>query len=381
MDGEKNQMKMAELSAISGVSVSTVYDYLRSGLLQQPVKEGPTKSYFTTLHLDRLKEIRLLRTKGMSLSEIKKYFGNSSVGEEDSIDAVRLEIIDKALELFSKYHYENTKISDITNALNMGNGTFYRYFNSKEELFLDCLERLPRVLVPKDAWQQVENEADYIQRLRKRGYAMLNAFPSYIGILNYAKLALGGKDKKLARKAAECINSLVTPLMKDLEGAINDGMVRPVDAEMCAYLLLGINETFGYRLMIEPDYPVEEGFSVIEDFISHALMKRGDIPDDISANGSVKDSDGNTISLEGIRLNDQPYLAGKYYQGELQIPLRYISSITSVSENDSDMYKVDLRNGDSVRIAVVRDTRLSGVSSFGKFFIPLQKIQQLTVEG
>lgn len=270
----KPQLKIGELARRTGFSPSTLYDYLRSGLLSNPEKESPTKAYFTHTHIKQLANIRRLKKQGLSMAQIKKQLARSPDDIPDHgqpSDEIRLAIIDKALELFSIHHYENTRISDITQALNMGSGTFYRYFNSKEELFLNCLERLPKVLVPREAWTEVEKESDFIIRLKKRAYALLNAFPSYIGILNYAKLALGGTDKTLAAKAAECLQSLVRPLEEDLQNAIAAGKVRKVDAKMCAYLLLGINETFGYLLLMDPQRSVRKDFAAIEDFIRHAL--------------------------------------------------------------------------------------------------------------
>jgi Transcriptional regulator len=46
----------------------------------------------------------------------------------------------KALELFSKISFEKTSIADIAKACNMGKGTFYLYFESKDEIFASILE-------------------------------------------------------------------------------------------------------------------------------------------------------------------------------------------------------------------------------------------------
>ena len=46
----------------------------------------------------------------------------------------------KALELFSKVSFEKTSVADIAKACNMGKGTFYLYFQSKDEIFASILE-------------------------------------------------------------------------------------------------------------------------------------------------------------------------------------------------------------------------------------------------
>ncbi len=373
------QMKIADLAKLSGFSVSTLYEYLRSGVLSPPEKESPTKAYFNRGHLDRLTEIRQLKTKGLALAEIRERYRPGMDSEEDSrktSEDVRIAIVDKALELFSRFHYENTKISDITEALDMGNGTFYRYFKSKEELFLDCLERLPKVLVPRDAWAEVEKEQDFIMRLKKRGYAMLNAFPSYIGILNYAKLSLGKNDLTLSRKAAECIRSLVRPLRDDLKRAIEQGVVRDVDAELCAYLLLGINETFGYLLLIDPEYPVEKGFSAIEDFLTHALARRRRRPEE-DVKFVITDTSDQVIEVGDLRFDGETRVNGRYLGGTLQIPVRDIVSIDFLVRDSDTHAALSLRNTETATLVLPSDMAISGRTRLGLFSISSSKVRQI----
>lgn len=378
------QMKLSELAEKAGVSSSTLYDYLRSGILQPAFKPGPTKSFFTKTHLQRLEEIRRLREEGVSLKEIKSRFSSSGFrsGKDDSEVTVRNAIIDKALELFAKKHYDRTRIGDITDALNIGSGTFYKYFQSKEELFLGCLQRLPVALVPPDAWEEVEAEKDFILRLKKRGYAMLNAFPVYIGILNYAKQSLNGGDQVLAAKAAECINVLITPLKKDLEIAIKEGRVRPeIDTELCAHLLLGINETFGYRRLIDPEYSIEYGFGFIEDFLKHALavLPKAGFPSSIRCR--LIDIDGGAIGMTDLQFNNGFELSGNYLNGTLNIPLTDISVIEIVKGERSVETQVHLNKGATVILKIKADDTFSGRAPVGLFSIEAGKLKQIIIEN
>ncbi len=375
-------MKIGELSRLSGVSVSTLYDYLKSGLLPSPEKESPTKAYFGKGHLSRLKEIKALKDQGLTLSEIRERFAldrETEVEAWGTSDDVRIAIVDKALELFSRFHYENTKISDITEALDMGNGTFYRYFKSKEELFLDCLERLPRVLVPRDAWAEVEKEPDFILRLKKRGYAMLNAFPSYIGILNYAKLSLGKKNLTLSKKAAECIQSLVRPLQRDLEQAIREGHVRDVDAELCAYLLLGINETFGYLLLMDPLYSVEKGFAVIEDFITHALARRHQLPGK-ARSAEITDVSGQVLTLHDLRFTGSYFLEGRYMEGTLKAKVADMETLDFEQQAAGSVtVTLGLGKKGAIRLSIPPETAISGKTPYGLFSIGAGKVKNIRV--
>lgn len=374
----KNQMKIADLSRHSGISVSTLYEYQRSGLLPLPEKESPTKAYFTEAHLERLREIRKMKDRGMALSDIKDQLAPMDEGGAAARDDdVRMAIIDKALELFSTHQYENTKISDITQALNMGNGTFYRYFNSKEELFFDCLERLPKVLVPRDAWNEVKNEPDFIERLKKRAYAMLNAFPSYIGILNHAKLALGGEDKVLANKAAECIRTLVKPLERDLLQAMDEGWVRSVEANLCAHLLLGANETFGYLLLMDPDRSVVKDFAVIEDFIRHALTPGSYAGTSRGCSVEFTDRAGNVMVLEDACWNQGSSVEGKYLEGDLTVAFRDMEVMDIEEAGTGLAASITMKRNAPLTLILAPEARLSGKTPYGTFEIQAAKIRRI----
>jgi len=381
-DTAQTGMKLPQLSKKSGLSISTLYEYLRSGVLHPPVRRGPTKATYNESHLKRLKTIRAMREKEkLSLAEIKIKLDSKSdapgtdmaPGEDTDI---RNQIIDTALTLFSRKHYDKTKISDITNALHMGNGTFYRYFKSKEELFLHCLERLPKIMVSRDAWNEVKRETDYITRLRKRGDAMLEAFHSYIGMLNHTKLVLGGEDKHLAEKATECLKSLCAPLRKDLEQAIAEGQVRPMDTDLASYLLLGINETFGHRLLMDSTYTTEDGFDIIEEFLRYALTPHNLAPMQ-ETSFTLTMTSGEAVILKGLSCNGSPHLTGSIGAGTLQVALNTISTLSfSHTENGTKAHLLT-DTGNKGELSVNPSLEIEGTTELGTYAIKLADILRI----
>lgn len=57
------------------------------------------------------------------------------------------ELIDAAGRLFLKKGYENTAVSDIVKEINVAQGTFYYYFNSKEEILAAFVEKIILALI------------------------------------------------------------------------------------------------------------------------------------------------------------------------------------------------------------------------------------------
>ena len=59
----------------------------------------------------------------------------------------RKKIIDKAWELFAKNGYEETKIEDTTRELGVSKGSFYTYFETKDELLYEILGKIKKKIV------------------------------------------------------------------------------------------------------------------------------------------------------------------------------------------------------------------------------------------
>ena len=61
-------------------------------------------------------------------------------------DRRREEILDAAVKLFARHGFTETDTQILANKLQVGKGTLYRYFPSKEELFLAAVDRVMRQL-------------------------------------------------------------------------------------------------------------------------------------------------------------------------------------------------------------------------------------------
>ena len=72
-------------------------------------------------------------------------------GKEKEI--IRKTLITKGRELFSKYGLKKTSITELTNSAGIAQGTFYNFFESKEELYFEILE------------QEEANSAKYIENI------------------------------------------------------------------------------------------------------------------------------------------------------------------------------------------------------------------------
>ncbi|HVL14194.1 MAG TPA: TetR/AcrR family transcriptional regulator [Gemmata sp.] len=64
----------------------------------------------------------------------------------------RAQILDVAAREFARYGFANTQVQTIANHVGVGNGTVFRYFETKEKLFLAAVERGLKELTAEMDW-------------------------------------------------------------------------------------------------------------------------------------------------------------------------------------------------------------------------------------
>jgi AcrR family transcriptional regulator len=378
------RMKIAQLCRESGFQSSAIHRYLKMGILHEPQKAGLNVHLYDEAHLNKLKKLRRLREQeNLPLSTIKEILNQkdvpadpASLQAEDVSAKKRLQIVDKALELFSQKGYDGTTVSNITDALRMSKGTFYLYFKDKRELLIECIEQFAFKIVPQETWDGIRNEKDFFNRSYLRALAFEKSFPNFRGILNLLRLAMAGDDEQLARKAREGYKRLVSPLLKEYRRAVSAGIVRAFDEELLAYLGLAGVEALGYWLMLDSNRKLEDGVKAVLDIIINGYRNRGTGKETHSESplAEVTDSSGVTTRLRGIHFNDRPHVAGWLGDAEIQLDPGKLEFITFVGDDGRFLGTIQTKDGKVSRLVFDREIEVSGDTSFGKFRIPIGKL-------
>jgi AcrR family transcriptional regulator/predicted DNA-binding transcriptional regulator AlpA len=403
------QMKIGRLSKVSGLSRSTIHHYMNVGILHKPSKTGLNLFVYDESHLERLRQIRELKEKQrLSLIEIREVLKDEALAEKapqlQAPDRAELEaglsfieekkerestrekremILDAAIALFSEKGYENTKISDITDRMKMGKGTFYIYFKNKEELFLECIDRLTTVIVPREAWDEIRNEQDPRAKGYKRTTAFLNAFPGFRGILNLLRVALGGDDPRQAQKAKETYKLLCAPMERAIQSRIDAGDIPPdCDKELLAFISLVVAEGLGYWQMINPSYTVQDLSHIpsdaIERLFSRPETEQLEADENPQCPCEVRDRQGVTVELRSTRLGDRPFLPGKMGNATVEIELDRISEVGFREHNALIQADVTLKDGQAMTVEMEGRLLITGETHFGSYKAPIEGISHIS---
>jgi AcrR family transcriptional regulator len=187
-------------------------------------------------------------------------------------DRRRGEILDKAVEVFAKHGYPNTDVQFVADPLKISKGTVYRYFKSKEELFLaavawgiDQLEDHMEL-----ATKHIEDPLEMMAVAVRAYLAFFRSRPALAELLIQERAEFRGRKKPVYFERRDT-NSC--PWRQRIEGLIAAGRVRPIPVErvldVMGDLLYG---TMFTNHMMGRDKPYEEQAQNILDVVFNGIL-------------------------------------------------------------------------------------------------------------
>jgi len=271
-------MKIADLERATGVGRSTIHHYLNLGLLPEPRVEGPKLHVFGAVHVERLREIRRLRSTGASLEQIRERVGRRverrrAAVEGRPMEPARSRIVERATELFAERGYDGVRLSEVARDVGVGKATLYRHFPSKLALFVDCVERVRFTLIPKDV-RELNDRASPDEQGRNRAAAVLANFSAFRTLSNLLGSVAHGRDPELAAKARKELHDMVTNAVPLLVRLIDAGAVRPVDPELLAYMLWFSLMGAGERMTLDDELSLPDVLEAYLEFVSYGIRRR-----------------------------------------------------------------------------------------------------------
>lgn len=289
-------MKIAELERASGMTRSTLHHYRNLGLLPPPLRRGPKLHLYGEAHLERLRDIQRLRARGMSLEEVRGTFARReqntrqrpavdeaarptrpgvSPSSESPPNSVRSRILDSAAQLFTEQGFEAVHVADVARAAGVGKATLYQYFQSKTDLFVECIDRLIEAMTAAQARYVAEEGSSFDTAVEQYTAAMIASYGTYRMMISALGAAAFGDDPKLAERARAAFYRIVMIFEPALRRAVEANHCRPVDSEMVAFMTWGALVGVGARLDIGDNrYTSVQALRIYLDFVSHGLIPR-----------------------------------------------------------------------------------------------------------
>jgi AcrR family transcriptional regulator len=147
-------------------------------------------------------------------------------------------MVDAALRLFSESAYEAVQMDDVARAAGVAKPTLYRYFHTKEELFLEGLEK-----ALGDQETDAEEAASGAASAREGLATVIRCVIASLGRCTAAIRAFDGADARLGERGRAVIRRRVKQIRKTIASLIARGVAtgefRPLEPDLVAVALLG----------------------------------------------------------------------------------------------------------------------------------------------
>lgn len=151
-------------------------------------------------------------------------------------------ILDAAAAEFGDNGFHDTGITQITQRAGVALGTFYTYFDSKEEVFQALVRDLSAQVRDTVGPQLLKSDSYFeSERIgREAFFAFVTEHKEIYRIIDEAEFVDPENYKAHYTSSADRIRAR-------LEAGIASGEVKPCDAEVCAWAFMGMNVFLGLR--------------------------------------------------------------------------------------------------------------------------------------
>ncbi|WP_280588103.1 TetR/AcrR family transcriptional regulator [Halorubrum sp. Boch-26] len=134
---------------------------------------------------------------------------------EEERERIRAELVAAGRELFERFGFERTRVKDVTEAVGIGTSTFYRFFDSKEALYVEVLRAEREALEARiaEAVADVDTPREEVRALLRTTFREVRTNPLI------STLIVDGELRALQDRLADADGSVASigPAARDSE--------------------------------------------------------------------------------------------------------------------------------------------------------------------
>ena len=182
----------------------------------------------------------------------------------------RAQILEAASRVFATRAYHLVKMEEVARGARVGKGTLYRYFPSKEDLYLAIVEEAFDLLTRRLEAER-ETAAPPAVALRRMIEAIVETFVQHLPVF---RLAQQGEGRLFLRRkqVIQTRRTHIARLLAEVLGrGVEAGAFRKVDAVLAPSMLIGM--VWGTSLNHADEAPAEVLASRIADLYLHGLLQ------------------------------------------------------------------------------------------------------------
>lgn len=190
----------------------------------------------------------------------------------------RADIVNAGIRIFSRQGFHRCAVEDILQEANVARATFYSYFDSKKDLFVELVDSILNTMY-EILRRHMEGQPTTIEENKQATKnAIIELYEFFRDNLDFASIYIQevmGMNPEIDLRIIEWQKKITDFLKGVLQKGIDNGLFRPMDTEVVAGLISGAPQQLGLTLFLytgEIDIPrVSEA---IADYLVYGLAAR-----------------------------------------------------------------------------------------------------------
>jgi len=190
-------------------------------------------------------------------------------------EARRSDLVSAAATLFAKRGVANTAVSDIVKTAGVAQGTFYLYFDSKDDALLAVVERIGRAMMDEVA-AHVDASASAVEKMHALG-DVLSGYAAQPDALDIVTLMHLPENRALHDRLTEDLTPRLVPLVEAIvRQGVAEGVFRVSSVSAAAWFVLCGLQSVERAGTAAPDMP--DALAGVVEFALRALGYEGTEP-------------------------------------------------------------------------------------------------------
>lgn len=185
----------------------------------------------------------------------------------------RENLVEAARQVFERDGFLHARIADVCSAANTSHGTFYTYFDSKEEIFKEVVDSVELDLL---AVEPVPHDADPVERIRSANRHYLETYRDNAKLMAVVQ-QVATFDPEVRRTRAQRHDAFAGAIERRTRAYQEAGLADPrVDAHYAAQALGGMVAWFADHMFTEDtSFTLDEAVEQLTVLWANALGVKG----------------------------------------------------------------------------------------------------------
>lgn len=194
----------------------------------------------------------------------------------------RGDIVNAGIRVFSRKGFNRCSVEDILQEAHVARATFYSYFDSKKDLFVELIDRILNSMleIMSNELKELPTTLEELQEKTKN--TVMKMFEFFRNNLEFAAIYIQevmGMNPEIDYRIVEWQQKVAALLKILIQVGIERGIFRPLDVDIVSTMIAGAPQHLGLHLFLYTEnVDIPRAAEAVADYVIYGIAARPDAP-------------------------------------------------------------------------------------------------------